>query len=89
MIREEAKLALHNLKSWMAPESVSTPIVMLPSTCYIKREPFGTCLIISPWNYPRACWGATTCRSVSHPHCTFSINSVAALEPAHRVRSCR
>lgn len=56
MIREEAKLALHNLKSWMAPESVSTPIVMLPSTCYIKREPFGTCLIISPWNYPRACW---------------------------------
>lgn len=41
-----------NLKDWMADKKVSTPLAFTGSTSYIRHEPKGTALIISPWNYP-------------------------------------
>ncbi|HEX5655513.1 MAG TPA: aldehyde dehydrogenase [Chitinophagaceae bacterium] len=52
MVLAEINTALGNLKSWMAPEKVSTNLVNLPSTSKILREPLGVVLIIGPWNYP-------------------------------------
>lgn len=43
---------LANLDSWVAPKSVDVPAVHLPAWGYTVREPHGTVLIISPWNYP-------------------------------------
>ena len=40
------------LSSWMAPESVATPLALLPASSAIRREPFGVVLIIAPFNYP-------------------------------------
>jgi aldehyde dehydrogenase (NAD+) len=48
----EINLCLKNLKSWMKPRKVSTPIVAMPGRSYILPEPLGVSLIISPWNYP-------------------------------------
>ncbi|WP_276479750.1 aldehyde dehydrogenase [Paraflavitalea pollutisoli] len=48
----EINTALKKLKAWMQPASVSTNLVNLPSSSYVYREPLGTVLIISPWNYP-------------------------------------
>lgn len=48
----EINTALKHLKAWMQPESIRTNLVNLPSSSYIYREPLGTVLIISPWNYP-------------------------------------
>ena len=49
-----SEIAYHikNLKKWMRPQSVSTPITLWPSKSYIQEEPLGVSLIISPWNYP-------------------------------------
>ncbi|WP_020060395.1 aldehyde dehydrogenase [Bacillus sp. 123MFChir2] len=40
------------LKQWMKPQKVKTPIHFLASKSYIIKEPYGTVLIIGPFNYP-------------------------------------
>ncbi|MEM9617809.1 MAG: coniferyl aldehyde dehydrogenase [Pseudomonadota bacterium] len=47
-----AKLAKHNLKKWMRPRGVPTPLHMLPAKSKIEPQPLGVVGIISPWNYP-------------------------------------
>lgn len=48
----EAKFAARNVKKWMKPHKVSTPVSLLGASSWIKYEPKGVCLIISPWNFP-------------------------------------
>lgn len=43
---------LKQLKKWMKPEKVRTPFYLFPATSRIYREPYGTVLIIGPFNYP-------------------------------------
>ncbi len=52
MILEEIKYALKNIKSWVKPEKVKTPLVQFRSQSYIYSEPYGLSLIIGTWNYP-------------------------------------
>lgn len=46
------KHARRNLRRWMHPAKVSTPVVLAGSSSWIRYEPKGVCLIISPWNFP-------------------------------------
>ncbi|MFT7348852.1 MAG: aldehyde dehydrogenase (NAD+), partial [Candidatus Paceibacteria bacterium] len=48
----ELNLVLKKLASWARPKSVSSSWLNFPSTDKIYKEPFGTILIIAPWNYP-------------------------------------
>ena len=48
----EARFAISHLSEWMAEVEVETPLAMLGSSSKIIYEPKGTCLILSPWNYP-------------------------------------
>lgn len=48
----EITYLLDNLKRWMRPEKVKSPLVMYPSKSSIHRVPLGLTLIIGPWNYP-------------------------------------
>lgn len=52
VVTSEIKHALHHLSQWMSNQKVGTPMAMMGSTSYIKYEPKGVCLIISPWNFP-------------------------------------
>ena len=49
---KELDFVLSNLDRWSKPKSVPTPLMFLPSSSKIHRDPLGTVLIISPWNYP-------------------------------------
>ena len=49
---DEINFAKKNLKSWLKKQKVDTPIALLGSSSWIKYEPKGVCLIISPWNFP-------------------------------------
>ena len=49
---DEIKFAKRHLKSWLKKQHVDTPLALLGSSSYIKNEPKGVCLIISPWNFP-------------------------------------
>ena len=48
----EIKYVSSELKGWMARQKVDTPLQLLGSSSWIKYEPKGVCLIISPWNFP-------------------------------------
>ncbi len=48
----ELKFARANLRRWMKPERVGTPLSLYGSKAEIRYEPKGVVLIMSPWNYP-------------------------------------
>ncbi|MDR7128770.1 aldehyde dehydrogenase (NAD+) [Algoriphagus sp. 4150] len=51
-VTAEINHTIKNLKKWMSPKSVSTPLPMFGTSGKIYAEPKGTSLIIAPWNYP-------------------------------------
>lgn len=51
-VTSEINHTLKNLKSWMKPQAISTPLSMFGTSGKIYYEPKGTALIISPWNFP-------------------------------------
>ena len=52
IVLQEIDNHLKHLKCWAKPQSVPTPIHLLPSSSKILYEPLGVALIIAPWNYP-------------------------------------
>lgn len=48
----ELKFTIKNIFNWAKPEYVIPAFLNFPSTDYILREPYGSVLIIAPWNYP-------------------------------------
>ncbi len=48
----ELKNTLKKLNSWALPKRVSSTWMNWPSSDYLYKEPYGTVLIIAPWNYP-------------------------------------
>jgi len=48
----EIAVTRKNLKKWMKPEKVPTPINLQPAQSYRYRDPLGVVLVIAPWNYP-------------------------------------
>ena len=51
-VTREIDYAISQIKSWIKPRKVSTPIEQFPATAKIYPEPLGLVLIIAPWNYP-------------------------------------
>ncbi|HYV91740.1 MAG TPA: aldehyde dehydrogenase [Chitinophagales bacterium] len=48
----ELRFIKNHLNEWMQPQNVPGMIFSFPSRGKIYREPYGTVLIIAPWNYP-------------------------------------
>ena len=51
-VTTEIKHNIKNLRKWMRDKRVETPPALLGSVSYIKHEPKGVVLIITPWNFP-------------------------------------
>lgn len=49
---EEIAVARKNLKKWMRPKAVKTPLALWPAKSRVFSEPLGVVLVIGPWNYP-------------------------------------
>lgn len=49
---DSIKYFIRNIRSWSKVKRVKTPLVHFGSTSYIYAEPYGTVLIIGPFNYP-------------------------------------
>jgi aldehyde dehydrogenase (NAD+) len=52
MVRSELKLMRRNLRSWLQPRNVRTPLAAQPAKSWLQQEPFGLVLILGTWNYP-------------------------------------
>lgn len=92
VVNTEIRHAIRNLKSWMAPKQVDTPITLFRSSSEIRYEPKGVCLIISPWNFPVQLALAPLVSAIAAGNCViikpteFAPNSTAALKKI--VESC-
>ncbi len=51
-VLHEIDFALKHLRSWARPRRVRTPPILFPASSWVYPEPYGSVLVISPWNYP-------------------------------------
>ena len=52
IVTGEIKNHLKHIGKWARRERKHSPLKLFPSRSYIVKEPLGSTLIISPWNYP-------------------------------------
>jgi aldehyde dehydrogenase (NAD+) len=52
IVMMELNKAIKEIWKWQMPKKVSSSLLNFPSSDKIMYEPYGTTLIISPWNYP-------------------------------------
>ncbi|OWK17353.1 ALDH3B1, partial [Cervus elaphus hippelaphus] len=52
LCQNEVDLALRNLHTWMKDEPAAKNLITQLDSAFIRKEPFGLVLILSPWNYP-------------------------------------
>jgi aldehyde dehydrogenase (NAD+) len=43
---------LRHLREWMRPQNIATSLFNQPGSSQIIAEPYGSVLVIAPWNYP-------------------------------------
>ncbi len=48
----EIKYFIKHLGKFSQAKKVATSVINFPARSYVTPEPYGVCLIISPWNYP-------------------------------------
>ena len=52
IVLAELKMTLKNIYSWSKPKRILPSMLNFPSSAKLYKEPYGTVLIIAPWNYP-------------------------------------
>lgn len=52
LVVKDIDRALKDIKYWVKPKKIATPLEQFPSIARIYPEPLGVVLIIAPWNYP-------------------------------------
>ena len=52
IVKGEIRGALRHVCRWARRERKGSPVTIFGSRSYIVKEPLGTALIVSPWNYP-------------------------------------
>lgn len=52
IVISEIEMTIKNLKSWSKPKKVRSAALNFPSRDFIFSEPYGSVLVIAPWNYP-------------------------------------
>jgi len=51
-LNEEIDLVCKKLAKWLKPKRVGNPLYFFPAKSWIEMEPYGSVLVIAPWNYP-------------------------------------
>ncbi|SMO84698.1 aldehyde dehydrogenase (NAD+) [Gracilimonas mengyeensis] len=52
VLHDEINLVLKKLNKWVMPRKKKQTLISFPSYNYTVAEPYGSVLIIAPWNYP-------------------------------------
>ncbi|MEL6391299.1 MAG: aldehyde dehydrogenase family protein [Bacteroidota bacterium] len=52
IVLTHARYARKHLARWMRPKRIPVPLSLVGTSSYVRYEPKGQALIISPWNYP-------------------------------------
>jgi len=82
IVLEEINYSIKHISSWAKPKRVKTPLLHFPSSSHIYMEPYGSVLIMSPWNYPFQLTMAPLVGSIAAGNCAFIKPSEYSLHTA-------
>ncbi|MCM3756542.1 aldehyde dehydrogenase [Sporosarcina aquimarina] len=77
---------LKHLDEWMEPEIAKTPLYLQPGKSYVLREPYGSVLVIGPFNYPFQLVIEPVIGAIAAGNCVVAKPSEAAPHTAAVVR---
>lgn len=66
---QEIDLVIKKIKTWAKPRKVKSPLVLFKASSQIIYEPFGSVLVISPWNYPFSICVTTLVGAIAAGNC--------------------
>ena len=49
---QELRMIRKSMVKWLKPRKVKSPVYFLPCHSELRRDPYGSILILAPWNYP-------------------------------------
>jgi len=52
IVLQDLKRTIKKMDNWAKPKRIFPSLLNFPSSDYLYSEPYGTVLIIAPWNYP-------------------------------------
>ncbi|MDZ7806103.1 MAG: aldehyde dehydrogenase [Gracilimonas sp.] len=52
ILHDEISYTIKKLRKWVKPNKVPGTLINFPSSNYTIAEPYGSVLIVAPWNYP-------------------------------------
>lgn len=71
IVKSELKNTIKNLEKWSSPQKVRSTIINPLSKNRIYNQPYGVCLILSPWNYPLQLSIMPLIASIAAGNCTI------------------
>lgn len=77
---------IKNLHQWMKPEEAKTPLHLQPAKSFIISEPYGSVLIIGPFNYPFQLVMDPLVGAIAAGNCAVVKPSEAAMHTAEVVK---
>ncbi|MGI6216286.1 MAG: aldehyde dehydrogenase [Coriobacteriales bacterium] len=83
LVLSEISYHSRHLRGWMREKRVLTPLAQFKSSSFISPEPYGVCLIMSPWNYPIQLTLAPLVGAISAGNCAVVKPSAYAENTSH------
>lgn len=77
---------IKHLEGWMEDETVKTPVHLKPAKSFIVREPYGSVLIIGPFNYPFQLVMEPLVGAIAGGNCAIVKPSEVAAHTAHIIK---
>ena len=77
---------IKHLEGWMEDEMVKTPVHLQPAKSFIVHEPYGSVLIIGPFNYPFQLVMEPLVGAIAGGNCAIVKPSETAVHTAHIVK---
>lgn len=86
-VQSSISYMIKNLESWMEPEAAKTPLHLQPAKSFIVSEPYGSVLIIGPFNYPFQLVMDPLVGAISAGNCAIVKPSEAATHTASVIKN--
>ena len=85
IVLAEIDAARKSVAAWAKPRRVRTPPALFPATSRVEAQPYGSALIIAPWNYPLQLALAPLVAAIAAGNCAVVKPSQAALRTSRVV----
>lgn len=80
IVYEELNYVIKHLRKWAKPEKEKTSISHFPAKSFILKEPYGSALIIGPFNYPFQLCIAPLIGAIAAGNCVVLKSSESCIE---------